>query len=72
MIEPPWVKYPEYEPFDPIFNHDLEPYFHLVWRPFFEGLSPTELESYLASYPPTQSWREWIDERDDMDKLLDD
>lgn len=70
-IEPPWVKYPEHPPFDPIYNHELEPYFHLVWRPFFEELSGEQLQDYLLKYPPTEQWNEWINERGKIEDLFE-
>jgi hypothetical protein len=82
-IEPPWVYAPEIEPACAFWRQEGELWFHYVWLPFWESLSPSEKEKYLVKWDVPEIWRkysyhinpafrEWVDSLDDPDEMSED
>jgi hypothetical protein len=63
-IEPPWVKYPDYPPGDGFWRQAGEPWFALVWRPYWESLNAQEQDDYLNRWNVPQIWRLFYFDRD--------
>lgn len=73
-IQPPWVEYPGYGPGDPFWRQTGEPFFTLVWRPFYDSLNEAEQTAYLIRWNVPeqwqkfyfdQEWREWLESTDE-------
>jgi hypothetical protein len=73
-IKPPWVVYPGYPPGDGFWRQAGETWLTLVWRPYWESLSPEEQRGYLVRWHVPNEWRDyyfdadfvkWLDTVDD-------
>ncbi len=73
-IPPPWIEYPGYGPGDMFWRQTGEPFFLLVWKPYYESLSEAEKQAYLArwnvpeewrSYYFDKAWRDWLESTDE-------
>lgn len=73
-IPPPWVEYPGYEPGHIFWRQTGEPFFNLVWEPFYEALSETQKEDYRARWKVPEvwqdfyfdkKWRDWLESTDE-------
>jgi hypothetical protein len=56
-IEPPWIVFPNSEPFG--WNQGHQEYWRTnVWEPFWDKLSEKERGEYLNNYkPPNENWK---------------
>ena len=67
MIEPPWIKYPNYPPYDTFWRQSGQDWFAYVWEPFWRDLTQIEQANYLKQWNPPQAWvdfyfnTEWLD-----------
>ncbi len=73
-IEPPWITCPGYPPGDGFWRQSGEAWFHYVWRPYWESLSPDAQEAYLKRWSVPSEWwefyfdplyQEWLESLDD-------
>jgi hypothetical protein len=56
-IRPPWIEFPGIIPGDFFWREAGEYWFHDVWRPYWESLSPVEKEEYLARWQVPEDWK---------------
>jgi len=75
-IDPPWVKYPNYPPADTFWRQAGEPWFTLVWEPYWKSLTSEEQATYLSRWSVPEIWRlfyfepdfeEWLRSTDETD-----
>ena len=73
-IPPPWKMHPGYHPGDCFWRQSGEIWFVYVWRPYWESLSDSEKEDYLAKWNVPFEWQtfyfdnnfqEWLESTDD-------
>jgi hypothetical protein len=73
-VLPPWVEYPAYPPGDYFWREAGQPWFTLVWEPYWKSLSESELEEYLTRWKVPDNWRmlyfdpgfrKWLDSVDE-------
>ena len=70
MIEPPWIKYPNYPPYDTFWRQAGEYWFAYVWEPFWLNLTPSEQANYVQKWNPPQVWMnfyfdtKWLNDND--------
>jgi len=70
-IEPPWITYPSYPPGDFFWREPGEPWFHYVWKPYWDSLSPDDQGAYLERWNVPEEWRRYYFEPDSFMKWLD-
>jgi hypothetical protein len=60
--EPPWRRYPDREPWWGGWRQgDAEPWYALVFLPFWIALAPDQRRQYLERFPaPTREWTEYL------------
>lgn len=70
MIEPPWITYPGYPPYDMFWRQSGQAWLLYVWEPYWKGLSQEEQKVYLKQWDVPQVWIDcyfetaWLDELD--------
>ncbi len=59
---PPWVKYPDKEPYWGGWRQGESEHWLLnVWLPFWQKLTETEQQTFFENYPPpNDEWRDHI------------
>lgn len=56
-LEPPWVKFPEFPPFDTFWRQSGEYWLAYEWLPYWESLNQQEKEDYLIHWQVPEVWR---------------
>lgn len=70
-IKPPWIKYPDFPPYDGFWRQSGEYWLKDVWEPFWNNLSQKEQDQYLKRWPPPKDWitfyldTSWLDDIDE-------
>lgn len=55
-VEPPWVMYPGYPPYDTFWRQSGEAWYHYIWRPYWDKLSKAEQMDYLKRWCVPREW----------------
>jgi hypothetical protein len=55
-IEAPWLKYPNFPPYDGFWRQTGEYWLNYVWRPYWVTLDSAQKKEYLDKYPPPDVW----------------
>ena len=58
-INPPWVEYPGFPPYDTFWRQSGEYYLFDVWQPFWNNLSSRDKEKVLKRWPMPQVIRRY-------------
>lgn len=55
-VIPPWVKYPDFPPYDGSWRQSGELWLIYTWVPFWNSLNPTQKEEYLKQWQVPEVW----------------
>lgn len=55
-VEAPWLKHPDFPPYDGFWRQSGDYWLNYVWRPYWNSLKPEGKKAYLEKYPPPEVW----------------
>lgn len=58
-VTPPWVTHPAYGPADFFWREAGQPWFTLVWEPYWKSLTPQAVAAYLHRWQVPDAWRHY-------------
>lgn len=61
-ILPPWVTFPNINPFDFFWREAREPWLHYIWSPFWITMTKEEQIAYLDTWNAPKDWRYYYSE----------
>ena len=58
-MKPPWIKYPDYPPYDTFWRQAGESWLAYVWEPYFQRLTPNQKKQYLQKWKVPKVWNDF-------------